>query len=68
MKVGDRVRNRFTKEEDVIERIGPCDNLHGQTRVWLRDQQARWPSNGWSVSNMDRCWDVVAATPHGADS
>jgi hypothetical protein len=54
---GSRWRNRHTGTEDTIAYVGPCSNLDGRTRIWLKDEQARHKSNGWDTYHFDRCWE-----------
>lgn len=62
MVEGDRVRNVNTGREDIVLRVGPCENLEGHTRIWLEGDEAGSPSNGWDEHDFKRNWAKVTAT------
>jgi hypothetical protein len=55
--LGSCWRNPHTGITDQVLAVGPCENLDGEIRIWLKTAEAEWPSNGWGIAQMRRCWE-----------
>jgi hypothetical protein len=53
---GTSWRNLHTRRIDVVANVGPCEQLEGRTRVWLRSELLT-RSNGWDPDDFIRCWE-----------